>query len=214
MTLQKNGEKLAKKLVDHYSEDTSFEEDELSDSQKSGKVKEKEAQQYFQQINETKEGQKQIKKNLLSSNLGYAQYFANGFSLKQFDKNMSHLTNQEKSILIGHLISALDLNLKECSRKDSPEDKRRENEISKQKRKRQKLRMETNTLPTKEEIEAKKIARQKELMEIIRAKQYDSDYDSEDSYYKEMPSNTPKMTTEQKALLKQARTLLDKLHPP
>ncbi len=50
----------------------------------------------------------------------YAQCFVGGFSLSKFDKKLAHLNRDDKTQMLGHVIAALDLDLRHfaSARKD------------------------------------------------------------------------------------------------
>jgi len=42
----------------------------------------------------------------------YAQFFVGGFSLQNFDAKLAHLNRENKTQMLGHVIAALDLDLR------------------------------------------------------------------------------------------------------
>lgn len=61
----------------------------------------------------TDEGKKKLQKDILSCKLAYPDFFADGFSLEQFDAKFKHLRVEEKVQLLGSLTEAIEVNLPE-----------------------------------------------------------------------------------------------------
>jgi len=125
---------------------------------------------------------------------------------------MAHLDPQDKAKMLGHLVAALDVNLKEFSRKDSPRDRQKEREESANKLRNKKVnRHQKMALPVqkdnREEIAEKMLAR-------AEAALAESSLDSSFEEFLQDQVQHFKLFQSQMQTVKKARKLLDKIHPP
>ena len=80
----------------------------------------------FVQNTKTKEGRDKIYRSIVKK-VGFEQFFVGGFSLGKLDRQLDHFADEDKALMIGHMLEALEMDL---GRLNSSQGQTRRDEIA------------------------------------------------------------------------------------